>query len=127
MSRLYFIIPISILFVVFFSLLTNYILDEKNIKKVSDSDKRLKLREKFIRNKFNTMMVIGLIGIIIGVYFNKIDDKYGASGTGIAIGGVFTIVSYVILNWYTIQDIGRIFIIGVTFVSLMYGSFYFLA
>ena len=73
------------------------------------------------------MMIIGLIGIVTGVYlYNTLEGQYSTAGVGIALGGVWTMITYIAWHWNNIQDLGRIIIIGFSLVSLIGGSYYML-
>lgn len=134
----YFIIPIALLYGVFFSHLVNVVRGYKDLnrynsvyqiqnqanrnKEQEDWEKRQEQIKKQDSEKYNIMMVIGLIGIITGVMMHKRKDIQIA-GAGIAAGGVLTMIYYILYNWVNMDDKNRLFVSGSVLVALIYASF----
>jgi len=144
-----FIIPIAVLYGVFFTKLLNIIYGYEeinnqcnNIPKYLETgknqlaqynkmyqvceDKKNKEIKDLELKQFNIMMVIGFIGIIVGVALHKqniIGGNMYIAGAGLGIGGVMTLVYYIIMNWTNMNDKKRVVISGGILFSLIYASY----
>jgi len=151
----FFGVPIAVLYGIFFTKLLNIMFnyEEVNnqcdgIQKYTDSknnsngfryigsqmteeykqcrDKRKEDIESIELKKFNIMMIIGFIGIIVGVILHKQNIFGGGmsiAGAGLGVGGVLTIIYYIILHWRKMNDKKRLFISGGILSSLIYASY----
>ena len=89
-------------------------------------DKRQMELEELKKRKFNVMMVIGFIGIIVGVILHKQSIAGGqlqVAGAGLAVGGVLTMVYYIFENWWRMNEKSRLIVSGALLISLIYGSY----
>jgi hypothetical protein len=73
-------------------------------------------REKHERVSFIVLIVLGLASILVGGLVLKVESV----GTGIMGGGVLTIIYAAMRYWGSIQDYGRLAILGVTLVVLIW-------
>ncbi|HLC64529.1 MAG TPA: hypothetical protein VJI46_00225 [Candidatus Nanoarchaeia archaeon] len=71
--------------------------------------------ESYNRVVFIVSGIIGLIAVVIGVVFLKLESV----GSGIMGGGVLTIVYGTIRYWGNLQDIGRFAILGIILAVLI--------
>lgn len=132
-QKLMFILPIAILYSVFFSKLQDVLTNRASIDAISCSgaddgcyDRRSLLVKNADTAKFNHMMVIGMMGILFGVMMQGSefqDGKLAVAGRGIAAGGMLTLCYYILMNWSDLGEFKRLFISGTVLAGLVYGSY----
>jgi hypothetical protein len=85
--------------------------------------------DKLKTDKFNIMMIIGFIGIIVGTLLHKqnvFDGKLRTSGAGLAAGGLLTLIYYIFENWWRMNEKSRLVVSGGVLTSLIYSSYFLL-
>ncbi|MEA2036072.1 MAG: hypothetical protein U9O94_01080 [Nanoarchaeota archaeon] len=80
------------------------------------SEQYREVEEKHERHSFMILVVLGLISILVGGVFLKRE----AVGSGIMGGGVLTIIYASMRYWDSIQDYGRLLILGIAIVVLVW-------
>jgi hypothetical protein len=134
-QSLYLTIPIAILYPLFFSKLYDLMNNAKKIKEQCNApytnkrfnfqrcykDQQIK-QTKLNDSKFTFMLIIGLIGIVLGLYLLKKNNMYGVS-TGLSAGGLITIILYTVYNWASMAEIKKVIVTGFAIIVLLYASY----
>jgi hypothetical protein len=129
-------LTIGFIYAVFLSLLVDRILNYNRVEQVCDTkgmmfgttqyntrqDACEKAKTDYNSKKFAYMVVIGFLSVLGGAYVARLDDKYMTGGSGVAFGGLLTVIYFVIYNWTNLNKDFQIFILGLTFAGLLYGS-----
>lgn len=139
----YFIIPIAVLYSMFFTKLVNILLGYEEIKALCDGKswgyqddnkecytKKRQLMDMFESKKFNVMLVVGLMGILFGAFMLSQDvanGQLGTAGAGVALGGVLTIFYFILVNWGKLNEVNKTIITGGVLAGLIGGSYYILS
>lgn len=146
--RLYFTVPIGVLYVVFFSKLVDKIL---NYEKINDMckygggfftnsfktpkegeeynncfSKQQLLKKDLSDKKFTIMMIIGFLGLILGSLILKRQfnsSKYDVIGFGLALGGAMSLVYSVFDNWRNMNDSKKLITSGIVLATMMGSSY----
>lgn len=79
-------------------------------------------KKDYEKKKFTYMILIGVASIFAGVLMAKANNSYSTGGWGVALGGLFLIIWYTIMNWYSLDKTFQVAILGVAFVALFCGS-----
>lgn len=93
-----------------------------NINKNIDIDACEKARTNYEKAKFAYMIILGVLSLLGGGYLAYNNPKYMTGAYGVALGGLFTIIYFICKSWVTIGKDYKIFVLGLTFAALFYGS-----
>ena len=74
------------------------------------------IKEKYNENVFIITFIIGIVGLIIGSYFIKIESV----GSGIMGGGTLTIIYGTLRYWSELNDFMRFIILGIVLIILIW-------
>jgi hypothetical protein len=135
-QSLYIIIPIALLYPLFFSKLFDLLFDANSINTMCDglldtknynafndcTKKRKDLKTNFNNDKYSFMLLSGLGGIVLGMYIAKYNN-ISTAGYAISTGGLMSIIMYTISNWYNMTDATKLGIIGLSIIILLYSSY----
>jgi hypothetical protein len=137
-TSIYLTIIIACLYSLFASKLNDYALDKAGLDKrcrpaflgkdasVEDRLKHqdcAKEREQYQRDAMTIELIMGLLGMFLGFYmFQKSGgiDKIGSSG--IALGGLITMMSFIFGNWGRMTDGYRLLLVAAALGSTVYGG-----
>ena len=135
---LYFLLPLTLLYPLFFSKLYDLSFAKENIKCKIDYtnfndpviikqkdiclEKEETIRTQNNDNKYVFMIVIGILSIICGLFISQSYSNLNNIGISIATAGLFQTVLYTIYNWSNINDLSKLFVTGLAIIILFYSS-----
>jgi hypothetical protein len=81
-----------------------------------------KLRKDANGKKFVYLLIFGVLSAIGGFAAISNDKKYLTAGSGIALGGLWVVFYEIIINWSDLNTNAKIFFLGASLATLLYGS-----
>ena len=115
-NNFFIIIPASIVYPLFFSKFYDLVISDNITKKYMLNN------EEKTNNKYAFMLIVGILGIAIGLYFAK--KKYiPVLSYSIIAGGIITIVSHTMYNWNNISSRKKLVITVLSIVILLHSCY----
>jgi hypothetical protein len=140
--KYYFSIPIGTIYGLFFTKLINVLLEYEQKQALCEDIKykepgydscrkqRNEMITEFKTKRFNIMMIIGMVGIVLGVILhsqNVADGRLSVAGAGLSLGGVLILIYYIIENWHRMNELSRVIVTGAVLLSLIMSSYFLMA
>jgi Na+/proline symporter len=78
-----------------------------------------KLRDEFELKKYVYMVVLGALSMGGGLYLAKSDKTYLVGGCGLALGGLWAMIWFTLINWSRLNRNFQFLILGLVLISML--------
>jgi len=123
-------LTIGIVYFLFLQLLVDRFLGYEKIEKVctlkniiSDPDGHgklcTKLNDDYELKKYVYMVVLGALSMGGGLYLAQSDEMYLVGGCGLALGGLWSMLWYTLINWSRLNRNFQFLILGLVLISML--------
>ncbi len=95
---------------------------QKAARLVREEQKKIEDRKVFTYSMFS-----GVIALVLGIWTflqSDADPRVSAPGRGIALGGFLLVLYNTLMRWNDFQELVRIAVLGLSFISLAGAAFY---